>query len=53
MSQKLIQIAAKYSNVFCFIADFQRTEKNAKNGSGVRELAKIYYRAHLQNTNSQ
>lgn len=43
---KLIQIAAKYNDIYIFIYHYMRTDKNNHHGAGVRELAKVYQRAH-------
>ena len=49
MSMALIKKARKYNDIYKFIAHSMRSDKNHKNGgscSSMRELAKIYYRAH-------
>jgi len=49
MSMALLKQARKHDDVYVFIARFMRIERNKKNGgscSAVRELARIYYRAH-------
>ena len=49
MSMALVRKARKYEDVYKFIASYMRVEKNKKNGgscSAMRELAKIFYRAH-------
>jgi len=46
MPMILVKYARTFNDVFIFVSVFMRVSKNHRSCSGMRELARVYYRAH-------